>query len=150
MAATGEKVPDFKVETHEGDEITPASIVGKRSLICFYPFAFSGVCTDQFQMYQKDIDKFKERGVDIYAVSVDSHFAQDAFKQHLGVTDIVFAADFEPKGAAAQAFGSYGAGGFNDRSVWEIKPDGTIGWNITMPDVHEYPDTDTVIAGLDG
>ncbi|MFT4048453.1 MAG: redoxin domain-containing protein [Solirubrobacterales bacterium] len=149
MAATGDKVPDFKLSTFEGDEITPESLAGKRSIICFYPFAFSGVCTEQFGVYQADIDKFKERGVDIYAVSVDSTFAQNEFKNKLGVTDITFAADFEPKGAVAQAFDTYREQGFSDRSVYEIKPDGTIGWAIKMDTPGEFPDTETVLAGLD-
>lgn len=149
MATTGDKVPDFLLKTFEGDEITPETIAGKRSLFCFYPFAFSGVCTDQFNLYQNDIEEFKSRGVDIYAISVDSIHGQNAFKNHLGVTDITFAADFEPKGEVARAFDTYRDGGFNDRSVIEIKPDGTIGWTIKMPTPGEFPDTATVLAGLD-
>lgn len=149
MSATGDKVPDFNLKTFEGDEITPETIAGKRSLFCYFPFAFSGVCTDQFSVYQDDIDQFRERGVDIYAISVDSHHAQNAFKEKLGATGITFLNDFEPKGAAAKAFDTYRDGGFNDRSVIEIKPDGTIGWTIKMPTPGEFPDTATVLAGLD-
>jgi peroxiredoxin (alkyl hydroperoxide reductase subunit C) len=150
MPGTGDKVPDFKLATFDGEELTPETIAGKRSLFCFYPFAFSGVCTDQFGVYQKNIDAFKERGVDLYAISVDSILSANAFKQSLGVTDIEFAADFEPKGEVARAFDTYRAQGFNDRSVFEIKPDGTIGWMVKMPTPGEFPDVETVLAGLDG
>ena len=150
VAATGDKVPDFKLSTFDGDEVTPATLAGKRSLICFFPFAFSGVCTDQFSVLQNNIAAFKERGVELYAISVDSIHAQNAFKKSLGVEDISFCADFEPKGAVARAFGTYRAGGFNDRSLFEVKPDGTIGWMIKMPTPGEYPDIETVLAGLDG
>ncbi len=150
MLSTGDTLPAFKLNTFEGDEITPESLAGKRSIFCFYPFAFSGVCTEQFQVYQGDIEEFKSRGVEIYAISVDSTYAQNEFKNKLGVMDIVFAADFEPKGEVARAFGTYRDGGFNDRSVYEIKPDGTIGWSVKMPTPGEFPDTATVLAGLDG
>ena len=150
MAVTGDKVPDFKLATFDGDEVTPESIAGKRSLFCFYPFAFSGVCTDQFSVYQENIDAFKERGVDLYAISVDSILSANAFKEQLGVKDIEFAADFEPKGEVARAFDTYRDGGFNDRSVIEIKADGTIGWAVKMPTPGEFPDVATVLAGLDG
>lgn len=149
MAATGDKVPDFKLATFDGDELTPESIAGKRSLFCFYPFAFSGVCTDQLGVYQGRIADFQERGVDLYAISVDSILSANAFKDSLGVKDIEFAADFEPKGEVARAFDTYRSGGFNDRSVIEIKADGTIGWAIKMPTPGEFPDVDTVLAGLD-
>ncbi len=150
MLSAGDTVPAFKLNTFEGDEITPESLAGKRSIFCFYPFAFSGVCTEQFQVYQGDIEEFKSRGVDIYAISVDSTYAQNEFKNKLGVADIVFAADFEPKGEVARAFGTYRDGGFNDRSVFEIKPDGTIGWSVKMTTPGEFPDTAAVLAGLDG
>jgi peroxiredoxin (alkyl hydroperoxide reductase subunit C) len=150
MPATGDKVPDFKLATFDGEDLTPETIAGKRSLFCFYPFAFSGVCTDQFGVYQENIEAFKERGVDLYAISVDSILSANAFKDKLGVTDIEFVADFEPKGEVARAFDTYRDGGFNDRSVIEIKPDGTIGWAVKMPTPGEFPDVDTVLAGLDG
>ncbi|MBI5311114.1 MAG: redoxin domain-containing protein [Actinobacteria bacterium] len=133
----------------DGESVTSESLAGKRSLFCFYPFAFSGVCTDQFSVYQGDIEQFKQRGVDLYAISVDALPSANAFKESLGVTDITFLADFEPKGQVAQAFGTYREGGFNDRSVFLIEPDGTIGWSKKMPTPGEFPGTDEVIAGID-
>lgn len=149
MLQPGDKIPDFKLFNFEGEEFTPASLAGKRSLFCFYPFAFSGVCTDQFGVYQRDIEQFREREVDVYAISVDAVYSANAFKQSLGVTDIEFLADFEPKGEVARAFGTYRDGGFCDRSVFLIEPDGTIGWAKKMPTPGEYPETAEVIAGID-
>ncbi len=150
MPVTGDKIPDFKLSSFEGDEVTPESLAGKRALFCFYPFAFSGVCTEQFSVYQKDIEEFNKRGVEIYAISIDQPNAANAFKQSLGVEDITFICDWEPKGAVAKAFDTLRDGGFNDRSVFEITPEGTIGWNVKMPTPGEFPDTETVLAGLDG
>lgn len=148
MLSTGDKIPDFKLLTIDRDPVTPADIAGRRSLFCFYPFAFSDVCNDQFSVYQERIAEFKEKGVDLYAISVDSWEAQRAFQKHLGALDITFLADFEPKGATAKAFGTYRDGGFNDRSVFLIEPDGTIGWSVKMPTPGEYPAADDVLANL--
>lgn len=149
MLQTGDKVPDFRLLNFEGETFSPQTLAGKRSLFCFYPFAFSSVCTDQFGVYQADIQQFRERGVDVYAISVDASPSADAFKQSLGVTDIEFLADFEPKGAVAKAFGTYRDDGFCDRSVFLIEPDGTIGWCKKMPSPGEYPETAEVVAGID-
>ena len=100
-------------------------------------------------MYQRDIEQFKQRGVQLYAISVDTPPAANAFKDSLGVTDITFLNDFEPKGEVAKAFGTYRDGGFNDRSVFLVEPGGTIGWCKKMPTPGEYPDTGEVIAGID-
>lgn len=149
MLQPGDRIPDFKLINYDGEEFTPETLAGKRSLFCFYPFAFSGVCTDQFSVYQRDIERFSERGVDLYAISVDALPSAHAFKLSLGVEDIDFLADFEPKGEVAKAFGTYREGGFNDRSVFLIEPDGTIGYSKKMPTPGEFPDTDEVIAGID-
>ncbi len=149
MLQTGEKIPDFSLKTFEGDEVTPQSIAGRRALLCFFPFAFSGVCTEQFSVYQQNIGEFNDRGVAIFAISVDSHHAQNAFKQSLGVTDVTFCADFEPKGQVARAFGVFRDDGFNDRTVFLIEPDGTIGWAKKMPTPGEFPDAPEVLAAID-
>src|SRR5665647_69062 len=141
MPEVGDKVPDFKLKNADGDVVTPETIAGKRSIFCFYPFAFSGVCTDQFSLYQEVIDEFKKHNADLYAISVDGFRSQKAFAESLGLTDIEMLTDFEPKGEAAKAFGIYleNGLGFSNRAVFIVEPDGTIGWAKVMPSLGEFP-----------
>lgn len=149
MASAGDKAPEFRLLTEDREEFTNADIAGKRVVFCFFPFAFSGVCNDQFSAYRVAMDEFSLRAVELYAISVDSWHSQRAFREHLGVTGITFLNDFEPKGAVAKAFDTYREQGFNDRSVIVIEPDGTISWATKMPTPGEYPPAEDVLAGLD-
>jgi peroxiredoxin len=107
IIAPGTSVPEFKLQREDGEDFTREDLLGKTTVLVFYPFAFSPVCTDQLQIYEEALEDFAEQGATLYAVSTDHSYAQKAFKERLGVT-IGQLSDFEPKGAAARVFGAAG------------------------------------------
>jgi peroxiredoxin len=44
--------PEFSLATEEGDRFTRADLLGHATVLVFYPFAFSPVCTDQLNLYE--------------------------------------------------------------------------------------------------
>src|SRR5436190_4883798 len=98
MVAAGEPAPDFALLTAEGDPFTRESLLGVTTVLVFYPFAFSPVCTDQLSVYNDLLEDFRERGVTLYGVSCDATYSQTAFRQSLNI-EIEQLSDFEPKGA---------------------------------------------------
>src|SRR5277367_1265058 len=112
----GSPAPEFTLKTAEGEDFTQDSLKGQGSVLVFYPFAFSPVCTDQLQLYEPLLPDLGRRGVRLYGVSVDSPWSQGAFKEKLGVTSEQLS-DFEPKGAASAAFGVLHPGGFSQRAL---------------------------------
>ncbi len=149
MLQPGDKIPDFELTRIDREKFTQDDLAGKRALVCFYPAAFSGVCTHEFSEFQERIDDFKSRGVEIFAISVDGLNAQRVFQEHLGAFDITFLADFEPKGKVAKAFDSYFDGpGIAHRSVALVE-DGTVKWSLQMPTPAEQPTADEVLAAID-
>ena len=99
MIAEGERVPDFELRDEDSEPFTQADLDGQTSVLVFYPFAFSPVCSDQLNLYEEMLDRFEEQGATLYAISTDSTWAQKAFKEKLGLS-IAQLSDFEPKGAA--------------------------------------------------
>ena len=95
----------------DGEDFTQENLQGSTTVLVFYPFAFSPVCTDQFQHYEPLVSELASRGGVMYGVSCDSAVAQTAFREKLGVS-IEQLSDFEPKGAACSAFGVLHPGGF--------------------------------------
>src|SRR6478752_10634135 len=95
----GQPAPDFSLATYEGKRFTRDDLLGRITVLVFYPFAFSPVCTDQLSIYQEVLEDFAARGATLYGVSCDATYSQAAFKAQLGV-DIEQLSDFEPKGAA--------------------------------------------------
>ncbi len=58
IIAPGTDVPEFTLKTEDGEPFTRDDLVGKTTVFVFYPFAFSSVCTDQFQIYQEVLEDF--------------------------------------------------------------------------------------------
>ncbi len=106
----------------DGSDFTRADLEGKTTVLVFYPFAFSPVCTDQLNLYEEVLSDLHERGATMYGVSCDATWSQTAFKDRLGVT-IEQLSDFEPKGEVCQAFGVYHPGGFPQRALVIVNPD---------------------------
>jgi peroxiredoxin len=144
IIAPGTPAPDFTLKDEQGEVFTRESILGQTSVFVFYPFAFSPVCTDQFQVYEEVLDEFEELGATLYGVSCDSTWSQKAFKEKLGIT-IPQLSDFEPKGATSKAFGAYFApGGFSDRAIVAIGPDGTVVGSVLASTPGEVPGANVI------
>src|SRR5918911_4306191 len=112
----GTPAPDFSLAREDGSKFTRADLEGQTTVLVFYPFAFSPVCTDQLNVYQEVLGELEARGARLYGVSCDSTWTQAAFKEKLGVT-IEQLSDWEPKGETCRAFGVYHEGGFAQRAL---------------------------------
>ncbi len=145
---TGAEVPEFSLRTSEGEAFGPSDLEGKTTILVFYPFAFSGVCTDQFNIYEEVLSEIKERGAEIFGVSCDSPYSQTAFIEKLGVT-IPQLSDFEPKGATCEAFGVLHPGGFPQRALVVVGPDGRIAWSHEAENPGVLPGANLLFDGLD-
>jgi mycoredoxin-dependent peroxiredoxin len=147
VLAPGTKVPEFKLATEDGEELTQGELQGKTTVFVFYPFAFSPVCTDQLQVYEKSLAEITAQGAAIYGVSCDSSWAQKAFREKLGVS-IPQLSDFEPKGAACTAFGVLHPGGFPQRALVIVGPDGIVRWSYQAPSPADLPPVHMILGGL--
>lgn len=144
----GTPVPEFTLRRGDGSEFTQADLQGTTTVLVFYPFAFSPVCTDQLNLYQEMLDDFSSRGATLYGVSCDASWSQTAFREKLGVT-IEQLSDFEPKGAACRAFGVYHPGGFPQRALVIIGPDAVVKWSYQAPSPGDLPGANLIFDGLE-
>jgi peroxiredoxin len=145
--AAGEKVPAFSLKRDDNSAFTEEDLAGKTTVLVFYPFAFSPVCTDQFNLYEEVLDEFSERGATLYGVSCDSVWSQTAFKDKLGVT-IGQLSDFEPKGAACSVFGVLHPGGFPQRALVIVGPDGVVKWSYQADSPGDLPGANLIFDAL--
>ena len=144
----GKPAPEFSLARPDGPTFTRADLEGKRTLLVFYPFAFSSVCTEQLSIYNELLDDFATHGVSLYGVSCDAHFSQEAFRQQLGV-EIAQLSDFEPKGAACRAFGVLHPGGFPQRALVLIGPDAVVEWSYEAETLAELPGANLIFDALE-
>jgi len=82
----GKPAPDFTsgAVLGNGDIVDAfnlsAEIKGKKAVVFFYPLDFTFVCPSELIAFDHRIDDFKKRGVEVIAVSIDSHFTHNAWR----------------------------------------------------------------------
>jgi peroxiredoxin (alkyl hydroperoxide reductase subunit C) len=148
VVQAGLPAPDFALARLEGGPFTRADLEGKTTVLVFYPFAFSPVCTDQLSLYNEVLEELHERGATLYGVSCDATWSQNAFKEQLGVA-IEQLSDFEPKGATCRAFGVLHPGGFPQRALVLIGPDAVVRWSYEAPSPGDLPGANLLFDALD-
>ncbi len=146
--AAGTPVPAFQLARYEDEPLTEADLRGRTTVLVFYPFAFSPVCTDQLQVYDQVLEDFEERGATLYGVSCDATYSQQAFKEKLGVR-IEQLSDFEPKGQACRAFDVLHPGGFPQRALVLVGPDGVVAWSHQADSPGDLPGANLIFDALD-
>ena len=81
----GKEAPQFKATAAMSDgsfkEISLTDYRGKYVLLYFYPLDFTFVCPSEIIAFDNHLSEFKERGVEVLGVSVDSHFSHHAWRE---------------------------------------------------------------------
>ena len=148
IIASGTPAPEFTLKREDGSDFTREDLLGHTTVLVFYPFAFSPVCTDQMQVYEEALEDFAAQGATLYGVSTDAVWSQKAFKEKLGVT-IEQLSDFEPKGKAARAFGAYfEPRGMTNRALVIVGPDGVVRWSHLADSPGDLPGVGLIFDGL--
>jgi peroxiredoxin len=127
VVGPGEPAPKFSLGRADGTRFSDADLNGQTTVLVFYPFAFSPVCTDQLNLYEEVLGELADRGV---GISIEQ------------------LSDFEPKGAACQAFGVYHPGGFPQRALVIVGPDGVVKWSYQADSPGDLPGANLIFDGL--
>lgn len=81
----GEFAPDFTLQTIDRKEWRLAdSIKAHDTILCFFPFAFTGVCGTEMKCISKELGDWSKRGTQVVGVSCDSPFALKAWSDQEG------------------------------------------------------------------
>lgn len=86
MSLVGRNAPDFCTAAVLGNgEIVDSlrfseAAKDKHALIVFYPLDFTFVCPSELIALDKRMDEFKKRNVEVFAVSIDSQFTHNAWR----------------------------------------------------------------------
>ena len=77
VIAPGTPAPSLRLQREDGERFTEQDLRGHTTILVFYPFAFSPVCTDQLQVYEQALGELTAGGTEVYGVSCDSSYAAD-------------------------------------------------------------------------
>lgn len=82
----GRKAPNFTAPAVLGDGSIvdnynfSQAVEGKYAVVFFYPLDFTFVCPSELIAFDHRLEEFKKRNVEVIAVSIDSHFAHNAWR----------------------------------------------------------------------
>ena len=77
--AVGAKAPDFTLYDTEKKERKLSEFLGKKTILAFYPGAFTGVCTKEMCQFRDSLANFNTMNAQVVGISVDSPFANKGF-----------------------------------------------------------------------
>ncbi|WP_062353636.1 peroxiredoxin [Herbidospora yilanensis] len=124
MPAAGSPAPDFELADQHGTPVRLSGLRGRKVLLVFFPFAFTGVCQGELH----DLHGFDDAVV--LAVSVDSMFAQRAWADREG-WDVTLLSDFWPHGQVARLYGVFDeVKGVASRGTFIIDGEGVVRWTV--------------------
>ena len=109
-------------------EVTEATLKGKWSVVFFYPADFTFVCPTELGDLADNYAEFQKLGVEIYAVSTDTHFTHKAWHD---TSDTIGKLQFpmvgDPTGTITRNFGvMIESAGLAERGTFVMDPQGRI------------------------
>ncbi|GHH33792.1 peroxiredoxin [Streptomyces candidus] len=139
-AEVGSVAPDFALKDNHGRTVRLSDLRGERHVVLvFYPFAFTGVCTDELRALREASQTFVNEDVQLLAVSCDSMHTLRVFAEQEDL-EYPLLSDFWPHGNVARAYGVFDSDkGCAVRGTFVIDKDGVVRWAVVnaLPDARD-------------
>ena len=142
----GQAAPDFTLVNENNEKVTLSEMKGTPVVLVFFPFAFSGNCTNEMCEIRDNYDSWMEKGAKVYAISRDSRFALGAFKEKEGFKHSTLA---DMKGEVATKYGVWNETvGCAERATFVIGKDGKVAYAIHngIPNVRDHSEVESHIG----
>ena len=152
--ATGTKAPDFTLKSKQADGLADIKLSDnfgkKKTVLLFFPLAFTGVCTEEMCGVSKTLNEYKDLDATVYGISVDSPFAQEGWAEKEEII-IPLLSDFNKEVSEAYDVlfpDLLGFKGVSKRSAFVVDKEGIIQFSWSSDDPHDLPDFDAIKQAL--
>ena len=105
MLTIGDQIPAFSVADQDGNILTHEQLMGKKTVIYFYPKDSTPGCTAEACNLRDNYDRFLAAGYQVYGVSKDS---QKSHQNFIAKNNLPFPLLSDPTTEMLQAFGAWG------------------------------------------
>jgi len=154
MPNIGDKAPDFTL--YDADrkvrKLSEFLVMGKRTILAFYPGAFTGVCTKEMCAFRDMYDELEHMNGMVVGISVDPPFAQKAFAEKHNLT-FPLLCDFRREvvtkyGVVWKNLGGVEGYDTANRSIFVVDDSGKIVFKWVAEDPGKLPDFEAVKKAL--
>jgi peroxiredoxin len=149
----GATAPDFELKDQHGRTVRLSDHWGpdgKRVVLVFYPYAFTGTCTGELQALRDAADTFVNDDTQLLACSADSIHSLRVFAEQEGL-EYPLLADYWPHGEVARAYGVLDEKkGCAVRGTFIMDREGIVRWSVVnaIPDARDTDDYVKALAAL--
>ncbi|MEG0869428.1 MAG: peroxiredoxin [Hafnia sp.] len=151
--------PDFDLPAVLGngeisDSFTLSSLRGKYVVLFFWPLDFTFVCPSEIIAHNNRMDKFRELGVEVVGISIDSQFTHYAWRntpvEKGGIGEVEFVMASDVKHEVIRAYGIEHADGVALRATFLIDKAGVVQHQVVnnLPLGREVDEVIRVIEAL--
>ena len=105
MLNIGDRMPDFEVMDQDGNKVSSKDLIGKKTIIYFYPKDNTSGCTDEACNIRDNHEALIARGYNVVGVSKDSVNSHKKFKEK---HNLPFTLLSDTSTEMLQAFGAWG------------------------------------------
>ena len=143
----GEKAPNFTLRNSDKGEVSLNDYRGKNVVILFFPLAFTGVCTTELCSMRDDIGTYEKLDAEVLAVSVDSLFTLEQFK-NANKFNFQMLSDFNK--SVSRAYGALyedfvlDMKGVSKRSAFVIDKEGVVRYAEVLESAGDLPNFEAV------
>jgi peroxiredoxin len=151
-AKVGDKAPDFTLYDTEKKPRSLKEFLGKKTVLVFYPGAFTGVCTKEMCTFRDSLSRFNALNAQVVGISVDAPFANKAFATQNNL-QFPLLSDFNRTALKAYGIVHEGFSGLNGyfaskRSVFVLDKDGIVRYAWISDDPGVEPNYNEVTKAL--
>ena len=149
----GQRVPDFALIDSNKRERKLSEFTQKgKTLLLFFPFAFSGVCDKEMCVFRDGATKFNVLNAQVVGISVDSIYTLKVFAQTYNL-QFPLLSDFNKK--VARAYGvlhetwvANGYKGVAKRAAFVLDGKGILRYRWSTDNPGQEPPYDEILAAL--
>jgi peroxiredoxin len=144
----GSKAPEFTLYDTDKKTRSLGEFKGKKTVLAFYPGAFTGVCTKEVCAFRDSLSELNTLNAQVVGISVDSPYANKAFAAQNGLG---FPLLSDPDRSVSMKYGGVyeGFGGLkgytaSKRAVYVLDTAGTVKYAWSTEDPGVEPNYDEV------
>ena len=144
----GQEAPQFTLVSSARKEVSLADFKGRKVVLHFFPFAFTGTCTTQLCTMRDNFGYYDGLNATILGISVDSPFTLAKFKEEYNY-QFELLSDFNKKVSAAYgalyAHFALGLEGVSKRAAFVIDEEGKIIYAEVLEVATDLPDFKAIV-----